>query len=154
VSYRVTLDERAQHRATVEMTITGATGPASSAKSTPTPIDVWMPVWTPGAYELRTWARNVTPLAGLVRTGPSTFRVEAPVTGGTVRVRYRVYAAKVTDDGSHVDGGHALLNGSSMFLAVRGQEKELHEVRVALPAGWRAATALAEDAGGWSAPSY
>jgi predicted metalloprotease with PDZ domain len=140
----VTLDERAQHRATVEMTITGASGP----------VDLWMPVWTPGAYELRTWARNVTPLAGLVRTGPSTFRVEAPVTGGTARARYRVYAAKITDDGSHVDGGHALFNGSSMFLAVRGQEKGLHEVRVALPPGWRAASALEPDAAGWSATSY
>jgi len=114
---------------------------------------LWMPVWTQGAYELRTWGRNVTPEAPLLRTGPSTFRVDAGA-GGVVRVRYRVYAAKITDDGSHIDGGHALINGSSLFLAVRGQEKGLHEVRVALPAGWRAASALEEDASGWSATSY
>ncbi len=133
------------------MTITGAAGA----------IELWMPVWTPGAYELRTWGRNVTPLSAsdgsgrplaFTRTGPSTFRVDGG--GGSVRLRYRVYAARITDDGTHVDGHHALLNGSSLFLAVRGQEKGLHEVRVALPSGWRAMTALEEDAGGWAATSY
>jgi predicted metalloprotease with PDZ domain len=133
------------------MTVSGAGGS----------LELWMPVWTPGAYELRTWGKNVTPLGAsdgsgrplpLTRTGPSTFRVDA--SGGTVRLRYRVYAAKLTDDGTHIDGGHALLNGTSLFLAVRGQEKGLHEVRVELPAGWRAATALEEDTSGWTATSY
>jgi predicted metalloprotease with PDZ domain len=156
VSYRVTLDERAAHRATVEMTVTGAGGP----------VELWMPVWTPGAYELRTWGRNVTPLdasdgAGRAlpfsRLGPSRFRVDPGPKGesGVVRLRYAVYAAKLTDDGSHIDAGHALLNGSSLFLAVRGQERGLHEVRVTLPPAWRAVTALDEDpGGGWRATSY
>lgn len=134
------------------MTISGAPGP----------LELWMPVWTPGAYELRTWGRNVTLVAasdgngralGWARTGPSTFRVDGGA--GPRRVRYRVYAPRLTDDGSDVDGSHALINGSSIFLAVRGQESGLHEVRVALPAGWRAATALDEDAaGGWQAVGY
>src|SRR5262249_2659426 len=123
VTYRVALDERAQHRATVEMTITGATGP----------LELWMPVWTPGAYELRTWGRNVPPLDAvdatgrtlpLLRLGPSRFRVDGA--NGAVRVRYRVYAAKLTDDGTHIDAAHALINGSSLFLAARGQEQGLH----------------------------
>jgi predicted metalloprotease with PDZ domain len=127
------------------------------------PVELWMPVWTPGAYELRTWGRNVTPLGAtdgngralvVTRTGASSFRIEGGGGGGTVRLRYRVYAAKLTDDGTHIDGGHALLNGSSLFLAARGQEKGLHEVSVALPPGWRAATALDEDAGGWATTSY
>ena len=134
------------------MTVTGAAAP----------LELWMPVWTPGAYELRTWGRNLTPLdasdgAGkplrFVRTSPSQFRIEGGA-GGVVKLRYRIYAAQLTDDGTHIDGGHALLNGSSAFLAVRGQEQGLHEVRVALPPDWRAATALDEDASGWSTTSY
>lgn len=149
--YDVSLDERAQHRVTVEMTVSGA-GNA---------IDFWMPVWTPGAYELRTWGRNVTPISAVdgagralkfSRVSPSKFRVEGG--SGEVRVRYRVYAARLSDDGSFADGAHALLNGSSIFLAVAGQERGLHQVRVALPWGWRAATALEEDVSGWQATSY
>ncbi|MDB4967994.1 MAG: peptidase domain protein [Myxococcales bacterium] len=152
MTYRVSLDERALHRATVEMTVTGA--PAS--------LELWMPAWTPGAYELRSWGRNVTPLDAsdgngrplrFARTDASHFRVDGGA-GGIVKLRYRVYAAQLTDDGSHIDGGHALLNGSSLFLAVHGQELGLHEVRVLLPPGWRAATALEEDAGGWQTTSF
>lgn len=149
----MSLDGRAQHRVDVELTASAGAGGA---------LELWMPAWTPGAYELRTWGRNVTPLdardgggraLGVVRTGPSTFRVDA---GGaaTVRLRYRVYAPRLLDDGSHADGEHALLNGSSIFLAVRGQERTPHRVRIALPPGWRAATALDGDAGGWRAPDY
>ncbi|HEX4458438.1 MAG TPA: hypothetical protein VIA18_10740, partial [Polyangia bacterium] len=159
VDYRVELplDERAQHRVDVELTTTAAHGR----------VELWMPVWTPGAYELRTWGRNVTPIdarddAGhalpLSRVGPSRFVVDAGA-ATTVHVRYRVYAAKLTDDGSHVDGAHALLNGSSIFLAVAGQEASAHDVHVHLPDGWRAATALtpstsAAGATDWRAASY
>jgi predicted metalloprotease with PDZ domain len=133
------------------MTVTAAAGA----------LDLWMPAWTPGAYELRSWGRNVTPLSAVdgegrplrfFRVGPSRFRVEGA--NGTVRLRYRVYAARLSDDGSHIDGSHALVNGSSLFLAVAGQEKGLHQVRIALPSGWRAATALEEDVAGWQAIGY
>lgn len=157
MDYRVELSERAQHRVDVELTVTAAHGR----------VELWMPVWTPGAYELRTWGRNVTPLdahddAGhalpLSRTSPSRFAVDAGA-ATTVHVRYRVYAAKLTDDGSHVDGAHALLNGSSIFLAVAGQEAGAHDVHVRLPDGWRAATALTPtqstaSATDWRAASY
>jgi predicted metalloprotease with PDZ domain len=152
VDYRVELGARSRHQIDVELTVTGAVGP----------VELWMPVWTPGAYELRTWGRNLTPIGAsdgdghtlpIARTSASSFRVEG--TAPQVRVRYRVYAARLTDDGSHVDGGHALINGSSTFLAVRGQEASVHTVHVALPAGWRAATALTEATGdGWQANGY
>jgi predicted metalloprotease with PDZ domain len=151
VTYTVTLDQRAEHRATVEMMVTGASGA----------VDLWMPVWTPGAYELRSWGRNVTPLSAVdgagralrfLRVGPSRFRVESA--SGTVTLRYRVHAPRLSDDGSSIDANHALINGSSLFLAVAGQEKGLHEVRVTLPSGWRAATALEEDVAGWQAIGY
>jgi predicted metalloprotease with PDZ domain len=150
VNYRVRLDERAQHRADVELTVDGAG-----------PLELWMPVWTPGAYELRTWGRNVTlvgasdghgqPLA-VTRTSASTFHVAAGA--APISVRYQVYAAHASDDGSVLDGAHALINGSSLFLAVRGHEREPHQVRVVLPAGWRLATALDDGGGARTAASY
>lgn len=147
VEYRVDLAERDRQRALVEMRV-------RSAKS---PLELWMPVWTPGAYEVRTWGRNLTPVDAsdangkpleLKRTGPSTFRVTGHVPGLEVRVRYRVYAPLLSDDGSQLDARHALLNGSSMFLAARGAEGTIHRVHLAPPAGWRVHTALDETPGG------
>lgn len=154
VEYAVDLAERQGHRATVEMVVRGATAP----------LELVMPVWTPGAYEPRTWGRNVTLLGAsdgtgrtlaARRTSPSTFRVEGHVAGAEVRVRYRVYAAQLSDDGTQVDATHAYLNGTSMFLQARGHERRIHRVRVPAPAGWQAATALDETpSGAWQALSY
>jgi predicted metalloprotease with PDZ domain len=73
-----------------------------------------------------------------------------------VHLLYRVYASKLSDDATQFDSTHALLNGSSLFLAARGQERTVHQVSIALPERWRAATALAAAAGGhgWEANGY
>jgi predicted metalloprotease with PDZ domain len=153
VAYRVDLADRAAHTATVEMTVRGA----------PSPLELWMPAWTPGAYELRHWGRNVTPLGAedaggralaFHRVGPDTFRVEGAAPGATIKLRYRVYAAQLSDDASQLDGTHAYLNGTSLFLAARGTEKTLHHVTATVPAGWRAATALDDAGSGWEALGY
>jgi predicted metalloprotease with PDZ domain len=150
VTYKIDLADRGAHQATVEMTVRGAQAP----------LELAMPVWTPGAYELRHWGRNLTPLAAeddagrsvpFTRVGPDRFRVQA---GGTVKLRYRVYAAELSDDASQIDAAHAYLNGSSVFLSAKGQEQALHQVSIAAPEGWRVATALEEAGSGWEALSY
>jgi predicted metalloprotease with PDZ domain len=154
VEYRVELGERAAHRAVVEMVVHGAAAP----------LELELPAWTPGAYELRDWGRNLTPLdasdgAGHTlafhRVGPNAFRVTGHAAGAEVRIRYRVYAARLSDDASQLDARHAYLNGTSLFLVARGAEATPHRVRVATPAGWRLATALEEaPGGGLRAPSW
>jgi predicted metalloprotease with PDZ domain len=52
VEYRIDLGPRAESALLVEMTVRGA----------PSPLELLMPAWPPGAYELRNWGRNVTPL--------------------------------------------------------------------------------------------
>jgi predicted metalloprotease with PDZ domain len=132
---------RAGHTLPVEMTVDEAAAP----------LELYMPTWTPGAYELRTWGKNVTlvdaaddagrPLA-VRRIGPSEFRVEGHGKGARVRVRYRVYAALLSDDASQVDARHGYLNGTSIFLAARGQERARQHVAIAARAGEAIATAL------------
>jgi predicted metalloprotease with PDZ domain len=147
VEYRVDLSERAGHRLVVQMIVRGA----------PSPLDLSMPAWTPGAYELRTWGRNLTPLEAsdgngrplaFTRTGASGFRVEGHAAGAEVRLRYRVYAPLLSDDSSQVDAAHAYLNGSSLYLRARGADGGLHRVRVAVPEGWKAGSGLDESPGG------
>jgi predicted metalloprotease with PDZ domain len=154
IAYTVDVRDGGRHRARVTMRVPRAASP----------LELAMPIWTPGAYEVRTWGRNVSALAAVDdesgravearRTGPSTFRVSGHAPGATVRVSYEVYAPSLTDDGSHIDEGHALLNGTSMFLFARGRERAVHRVVVVAPEGWRVASALDGDAAGLRAPSY
>jgi predicted metalloprotease with PDZ domain len=153
VEYRVDLAEREHNHVLIDMTVRGA----------PSPLELSMPIWTPGAYEVRTWGKNVTPLSAtdgdghplrFERTGPSTFRVTGHHAPADVHLRYRVFAAVLSDDASQVDAGHAYLNGTSIFLAARGSERDLHAVRIAVPAGWRVGTALEEAPDGWQALGY
>jgi predicted metalloprotease with PDZ domain len=113
---------------------------------TPASIVLFMPVWTPGSYLVREYARHVE---GLVAENPSratkirknAWRIDV---GGTSRVvvRYQVYAGDLTVRTSHVDETHAFLVGAALFLAVEGSEHLAARVEISGPPGWRAATSL------------
>ena len=115
----------------------------------PSPV-LALPVWTPGSYLVREFARHLESIeaddgAGtrlpVVRLDKHRFRVDA---GGSaqVRVRYRVYANDPTVRTSHLDGAHGYWNGANLFLYAEGRVEEPVEVTVAPPPGWRVSTAM------------
>lgn len=64
-----------------------------------------------------------------------------------IEVRYQVYAWDLSVRGAHLDQTHGFFNGTSVFLAVKGQEEALYKVNIQPPAGeafksWRVATGL------------
>ncbi len=115
-----------------------------------------MPVWTPGSYLVREYARHLEGLAAVdgagrplraVRLDKHRFRVEtdgAPVAA----VRYRVYANDLTVRTCHLDGTHGFFNGGALLLYAEGREGEAHQLEVVPPPGWSVATALAPAPGG------
>lgn len=140
ITYRLRFAAPAQHHVDVEIEI-----PAPAADQR-----LWMPVWTPGSYMIREFARNVRdPRA----TGPggrelplrwvdkATLAVAAGH-AGSVRVSYRVYCFELSVRTSFVDDENALLNGASVFFAVAGREGEPIRVEIDLPPRWDVATAL------------
>jgi predicted metalloprotease with PDZ domain len=109
-----------------------------------------LPVWTPGSYLVREFARNLESFAAFdgdgrrlaaERLDKHRFRVAA---GAAQRllVRYRVYANELTVRTSHLDGRHGYFNGASLFLYAEGREQEPCALEVAPPPGWRVSTAL------------
>jgi predicted metalloprotease with PDZ domain len=138
--YRVSMPEPHSHLFEVE---------AILADPGPSPV-LAMPVWTPGSYLVREFARHVEGIeaddgAGrklpLVRFDKHRFRVEA---GGASQVRlcYRVYANELTVRTAHLDGTHGFFNGANLFLYAEGRVDEPVELTVAPPPGWRVATAM------------
>ena len=138
--YRVSMTEPHSHLFEVEAVL-DAPGPA--------PV-LALPVWTPGSYLVREFARHLEGIeaddgAGtrlpVVRLDKHRFRVDA-AGAARVRLRYRVYANDPTVRTSHLDGTHGYWNGANLFLYAEGRVEEAVELVVVPPAGWRVATAL------------
>lgn len=106
--------------------------------------------WTPGSYLIREYAQQVSGLEVVTLEGevlplemldPS--RWTAHVAGhATVVVRYRVFAHDLDVRHDFLDPQLGFLNGAPTFITVEGRLDRPHEVRFALPEGWRLSSLL------------
>jgi predicted metalloprotease with PDZ domain len=144
--YRVSMPQPHAHLFHVEITV-DAPGEA---------VVLGLPVWTPGSYLVREFARHVEGLTAddgdgrslkAVRLDKHRFRVESAGARRVV-VRYRVFAHELSVRTSHLDGTHGFFNGAGVLLYVEGRERERHELEVVPPPSWRVATALDVAPGG------
>ncbi len=125
------------------------------------PLTLAMPVWTPGSYLVREFARNVQELSAATERGDSlpiarldkrSFQVAAP--GQRIRIRYRVYANELTVRTSHLDGSHGYFNGASLFFYSEAHRHLEHRVMVHAPPGWNVFCALDRFGADLVAPNY
>ena len=148
VTYRVSAGERQAHLVDVAMRIENI--PASSQH-----VDLELPVWAPGSYLVREFARNVqderAAIAGtavpIVKTSKNAWRVSLPSASPgdgarSIEVAYRVYANELTVRTSHVDSDHLYLNGSNVFMYVAGAKSQPVRLVLRLPSDWKVATGL------------
>jgi predicted metalloprotease with PDZ domain len=107
-------------------------------------VDLMMPVWTPGSYLVREYARHVEALTArdpnhaslsVDKTRKNRWRV---TTNGarSIAVHYRVYAHEMSVRTNWVDDEYALLNGAPTFITLLGTSNRPHDVRLVLPAAW------------------
>ncbi len=106
--------------------------------------DFKMPVWAPGSYLVREFARHVERLRATDAGGKAlavekldknTWRVRHPGQA-TFAVSYGVYAYELSVRTSYLDADHGFVLGSSVFLYPAGQEKLPSQLSVQPPAGW------------------
>ncbi len=119
----------------------------------------YLPVWIPGSYMVREFARHLEAVTAEVagRTHPVTKLTKtrwqcAPLKGArSVTLRYRAYAWDLSVRCAHLDADHGFFNGTSVFVAIEGREREPVSVDMRPPAGaayrdWRLATTLPREA--------
>jgi predicted metalloprotease with PDZ domain len=125
-----------------------------------------MPVWIPGSYLVREFARNIVGIRahsngreiGLRKQDKNTWAA-APCTG-PITVEYEVYANDLSVRGAYLDTTRGFFNGPGVFLRVRRREHLRHEVELRAPegghfSGWRVATAMRRiKAKHWGFGSY
>jgi predicted metalloprotease with PDZ domain len=141
IDYRIELADPRAHRFHVTLRVPRA----------PTALRLSLPVWIPGSYLVREFARHLSALRA--EQGGVACRVEALdkshwlVHGrghGALRVDYDVYTFDTSVRAAFLDEQRAFFNGSSLCLRVEGFEAGTHRLRLgALPAGWQVATAMA-----------
>jgi predicted metalloprotease with PDZ domain len=127
-----------------------------------------LPVWIPGSYLVREFARHLSPLTAVqgkkavdvVQLDKSTW--ELICTGkGALTVSYEVYAFDTSVRAAFLDARRGFFNGTSVFLKAEGFEDEPQRLKITgLPKGWGVATGLsavkvnAQGLGDYEAPDY
>ena len=113
-------------------------------------LDLKMPVWTPGSYLVREYARHVQNFSArngqskLISRKLSKNYWQVDTEGvSEIEVSYRVYANDLTVRTNHLDSTHGYFNGAALFFFVPGLEQQAIEVKIVPPqSDWQIATTL------------
>lgn len=142
ISYTLSFPEAQAHYMDVEMTITGITTPF---------IDLKMPVWTPGSYLIREYAKHVEQLTAFAdgnalsarKTSKNTWHI---ITDGAklVTVSYRLYCFEVSVRTNFVNVRHAFVVSAATFLFPAGMLNTPSTIHIKPYQNWdRVSTGLA-----------
>jgi predicted metalloprotease with PDZ domain len=146
INYTVTFPEAQAHYVHVEMVISNLTQPI---------VDVKMPVWTPGSYLIREFAKNVESFTAeangkqlpVHKTSKNTWHIE---NGGesSVKVSYDVYCFEVSVRTSLVDASQGFLSTSGMFMYPDGMLHEPSTIHIVPYQGWTTVSTSLEPVNG------
>ncbi|MGX9220641.1 M61 family metallopeptidase [Massilia varians] len=155
VDYQLRITDAAQHLAEVRATFPAATG---------TTLDVHMPNWRTGRYNMLNLANGVRlfkafdakgqPLP-VAKTDKGTWQVSTRP-GDAVTVQYELYANLLGERTRHIDDTHAYLDASGVFVYAAPFRKEKVAVKLDVPQGWKSRSGM--DSGNcdhcFVAPNY
>jgi predicted metalloprotease with PDZ domain len=146
ISYTVSFPEAQAHYADVEMTISGLKQPT---------LDLKMPVWTPGSYLIREFAKNIESLTantnGKAVAAPkvtkNTWRIN---TAGltSITVKYKVYSFEISVRTSFVDVSHAFLSTTGIFLYPKDMLNSPSIIKIIPYKDWDKVSTSLEKVGG------
>ncbi|HEX9957930.1 MAG TPA: peptidase M61, partial [Fibrella sp.] len=120
ITYTLSMPQPQTHYFEVEMRLQNAAAATNARKNGY--VELKMPVWTPGSYLIREYAKNVegfTATSGgqpvrYEKSSKNAWRIYS--NSDDLTVRYRVYAYELSVRTSYLDDTHGYLNGASIFL--------------------------------------
>ena len=107
-------------------------------------IDLTLPVWAPGSYLVREFAKNIEGFEATTgkdqkqkhaKTTKNTWRVMSN-NASQVTIKYRVYAFELSVRTSYLDASHGYLNGTSVFMYPEGHINSPYTLVVQPYKGW------------------
>ena len=111
-------------------------------------LDLKMPVWTPGSYLVREYAKQVQDFVAensqqrltSRKLSKNHWQVETPAS--EITIRYRVFANELSVRTNHLDATHGYFNGAALFFFIPGLEDQSITVEILPPSGWQVTTTL------------
>lgn len=142
VSYDISFQDAQAHYIQVEMQLSHVIAG---------PVELFMPVWTPGSYLVREYARHVDSIQAfdgadielaIAKTAKNRWVIQLEK-DSSLRVRYRVYCNELSVRTNFVDSDFGILNGAATFLTCEPFLEAPHRVKLRLRGGWsQAVTSL------------
>ena len=113
-------------------------------------LDLKLPVWTPGSYLVREYAKNLQDFAAFAESKPLAWQKisknhwQVEKSGvSELTVRYRIFANELSVRTNHLDATHGYFNGAAIFFRIPGWEKQPTRVTIAPPyPEWQITTPL------------
>ncbi len=147
ISYTVSMPRPWTHLLEVEMNYAPAQMPAQT--------ELKMPVWTPGSYLIREYARHVQDFAATDASGKeliwdkinkNTWQIN---TNGakSITAKYRVYANELTVRTNELNDEHAFFNNAALLMFPKDGLKMPSTITVNPYGNWKIATGLPKVAG-------
>jgi predicted metalloprotease with PDZ domain len=147
-NYRLSIPEPENHLLEVELAI--ADWQAEF-------IDLKLPVWTPGSYLVREYAKHLQDFEATDAMGnplswqkisKNHWQVKCAINSvhpkdTTIKIRYRIFCNELTVRTNHIDRTHAFLTGAAVFMYVPEHQQKPYTVEIGeIKDNWQIATAL------------
>lgn len=115
-------------------------------------IEIQLPAWRPGRYELGNFAKNVQKWQAFDATGKSLSSKkitkdlwEVETNGNhTIHIKYNYFANEINGGSSYLDDKQLYINGVNCFLYVPDRMNEVCELELKIPADYEVASGLKE----------
>jgi predicted metalloprotease with PDZ domain len=115
-------------------------------------LELAMPVWTPGSYLVREYARHVQDLTARDSNTQQLLKSQkvsknhweiATESYQSITVQYRVFARDLTVRTNHLDATHGYFNGAALFMFIPGLQQQAITVEILPPnKTWQVSTTL------------
>ena len=115
-------------------------------------LDLKMPVWTPGSYLVREYAKQLQDFVAEDSSSEKKLVAQkisknywqiATENCTNITVRYRVFANELTVRTNHLDATHGYFNGAALFFFIPGLETQPIKVKIVPPqTDWQVITTL------------
>ena len=140
VDVAIDLTQAEHHYAMVDLAL-----PASTVQS----IDLKLPTWRTGRYEILNLANGIREFRlandslSWQKIDKDTWRISGDLSNG-VDVSYQVYANQLAKRTRHVDDSHAFLDASGVVMYTDETRDDQHTIQLTVPKDWRSVSGLAQ----------